>query len=87
MCVLATESKALNVVATSVTTTCFVFPNLIPKAKGKANTLLHYSRYELFETLYLLIFSISLKVAKGTYGNLAISAFELLLSINFGVFN
>ena len=77
MCVLATENKALNVVATSATTTCFVFPNLIPKAKGKANTLLHHLRYESFETLYLLFFSIFRKVAKGTYGNLAISAFTL----------
>ena len=31
--VLATENKALNVVATSVTTICFVFLNLIQKTK------------------------------------------------------
>ena len=31
--VLATESRALNVVATSATTICFVSPNLIQKAK------------------------------------------------------
>ncbi len=30
---LATESKALSVVATNASTICFVFPNLIPKIK------------------------------------------------------
>lgn len=35
MFVLATDIKAMSVVATSAIFICFVFPNLIPKAKKK----------------------------------------------------
>ena len=44
--VLATESRALNVVATSATTICFVSRNLIPKAKEIIKQKSHTPYYD-----------------------------------------
>ena len=44
--VLATESKALNAVATNATTFCFVSPNLIQKAKEIIKQKSHTPYYD-----------------------------------------
>jgi len=44
--VLATENKALNVVATSVTTICFVFLNLIQKTKREILLKINFILYD-----------------------------------------
>ena len=55
MVVLATESKALSVVATGATVICFVFPNLIPKTKKKINILCYRLLYKASKPMLLLV--------------------------------